>query len=391
MSGEKTSRRDALKLVGGIAAGLVVGGIAGYLGGQAAVPAKTVTVKETETETITETVTKTITASPTTAVAPPQTVTVTKTLTTTTVAPTAGPPKYTFYIVSHGSPASLFFGFIIKGMEDAAKFLNVRASYYGPVEYSLEKYVDMVESAVAAKPDGIALTLPAPEAVDPIIRPAIEEGIPVIAINTPDMRPPEERIPYMCFVGMDQYKCGVVAAERLLKEYPNPKHALVGNQMPGHIGLETRAKGFMDTLKERGISSEQVDITKDLAKAIEIMKSYLEAHPETDVIFSPGGLGTVAIGKLIETYNLKGKVWGLGVDDIPETLRPVHKGYIICAIGQQPYLQGFLPIVLLYLYKEGGRQVMGNIETGPFVVDKSNVEWLARIKYPDKADWILGP
>ncbi len=283
-----------------------------------------------------------------------------------------GEKQLTFYIVSHGGPGDPFWGVVMKGMNDAAKRFGVKATYLGPEKFSIKKLIDMLDSAIASKPDGIAVTITNAAALDEPLRRAIKMGIPVIAINVPDMRPIDQRIPYLCYVGADEYQGGVMAGLRMLKEF-TPKRAMIAIHEPGHIGLEMRAKGIKDVLSKKGIPVEKVDVTTDLAKAYGIMKAYLTLYPDTDAIFTLGPLGTQPALKLIEDEGLVGKVKVSGWDLTPGMVEAIKKGELVFTIEQQQYLQGYLPIVYLYLYNKYGLIPHGTVLTGPSIVDKSNV------------------
>jgi simple sugar transport system substrate-binding protein len=301
------------------------------------------------------------------------------TLLVATTAISFAQPKesYTFYMVSHGGPATPFWEVVIRGMNDAAKLLGVKAVYLGPEKFSIKEVVDMLEGAIARKPHGIAVTITAVEPLDRPVRRAIELGIPVIAMNVKDPRPPEKAIPYLCYVGTDQYLTGVYAARRILREY-TPKRAVAGIQEVGHIGLEARAKGFMDVLGEKGVPVEKLDITTDIAKGVEILRSYLVRHPDTDTIFTTTRAGAESSVKVIEEQKLAGKVRLVNTDLSPTIINAIKKGTMIATAEQQQYLQGYLPILYLYTYNKYGLCPTGDVLTGPFIVDKSNVSVVER-------------
>jgi len=281
--------------------------------------------------------------------------------------------SYTFYVVSHGGPADPFWGVVMKGMKDAAEKYGVEAVYLGPEKFSIKEFIDLLESAIARKPDGLVVTITNPVALDEPLRKAIKMGIPVVAINVPDSRPADEAIPYLCYVGMDEYLAGVYAARRMLQEF-TPKRAVIAIHEPGHAGLEARAKGIMDTLKPKGIPVEKLDITTDPTKALTLMKSYLIKHPDTDAIFTLGPLGAHPAIQLVEEEGLVGKVKIGAIDLTTKITDAIKKGEVVFTVDQQQYLQGYLPIVFLYLYNEYGLIPHEKVLTGPAIVDKSNVD-----------------
>jgi simple sugar transport system substrate-binding protein len=281
--------------------------------------------------------------------------------------------SYTFYVVSHGGPADPFWGVVMKGVKDAASKFGVEAIYLGPEKFSLKEFIDLVNAAIAKKPDGLVVTMTNPVALDEPLRRAIRMGIPVVAINVPDDRPVEEKIPYLCYVGMDEYLAGVYAARRMLQEF-TPKRAVIAIHEPGHVGLEARAKGIIDVLKEKKIPAEKMDITTDPTKALTLLKSYLAKYPDTDAIFTLGPLGAHPAIQLVEEEKLVGKVKIGAIDLTTRITDAIKKGVVVFTIDQQQYLQGYLPIVFLYLYKEFGLIPHENVLTGPSIVDKSNVD-----------------
>ena len=175
--------------------GLVIGGIGAYL----AAPAKTVATTVTGAPvTVTTSITKTVTATP-----------------------AAKPPKYTIYYISHGGPADPWWAPVIKGAKIAGDILGVKVVYLGPEKFSIKALVDLLEGAIAKKPDAIIVTITSYEALDEPLRRAIKMGIPVFAVNVYDPRSEEERIPYLGYLGQDDYEAGKVLAEaaiRLFKE-----------------------------------------------------------------------------------------------------------------------------------------------------------------------------
>jgi len=287
--------------------------------------------------------------------------------------------EYTFYVVSHGGPGDPFWGVVMKGMQDAAAFLNkatndtIKAIYFGPEVYSVTKLVDMLNSAIAARPNGIAATITDPAAVDEPLRRAIDLGIPVIAINVPDPRPAGERIPYLFYVGGDEYLSGIRAAERMLS-VKKPTRAVVTIHEVGHIGLELRAKGFIEVMTGAGVPAEKLATGLDPTQAIEILRGYFSAHPDTDAIFTLGSIDSAYVIQFLKEEGLVGKVM-LGCFDVSQdVVKAIQDGIALFTISQQQYLQGYMPIIWLYLYNKYGFLPANDILTGPGFIDASNVD-----------------
>jgi simple sugar transport system substrate-binding protein len=291
-------------------------------------------------------------------------------------APTApAAPEYTFYYVSHGGPADPWWAPVIKGSQDAAELLNVKVVYSGPEKFSIPALVDLLNSAIAANPNGIILTITDYKALDEPARRAIARGIPIIAVNVPDPRPEKERIPYITYIGQNEYDAGYYLAKYLVDKGVCPKRAVVGIHEVGHVGLETRAKGIADALKAcPGTVVEKLDITTDPTKAAEVFRSYLTAHPDTEAIFTLGPLGAHPALQILREMKLTGKVRLLTVDIDETILKAIEAGELEAAVSQQPYAQGFLPVVFMYLYVKYGIMPPPHVPTGPTVIDKAKLD-----------------
>ena len=291
----------------------------------------------------------------------------------------ASAETFNFYVVSHGGPGDPFWGVVMKGMEESADYLNkatddtINATYSGPAKYSVEQLVDMLNSAIAARPDGIAVTITDPDALDQPLRRAIDMGIPVIAINVPDSRPEGEAIPYHFYVGGDEYLSGKRAAQRIL-EYKKPNHAVVTIHEIGHMGLELRAEGFIEVMEEAGVPAEKLATYLDPTQAIEILKGYFARNPETDAIFTLGSIDSSYVINFLNEEGLIGKVTHGGFDVSDEVVESIQKGDTLFTISQQQYLQGYLPIHFLYLYNKYNFLPASDVLTGPGFVDADNVE-----------------
>lgn len=291
---------------------------------------------------------------------------------------------FNYYIVSHGGPGDPFWGVVMKGMEDAAEFVangsgdTINATYSGPAKYSVEELVNMLNSAIATRPDGIAVTITDPAAVEGPLRRAIDMGIPIIAINVPDPRPRDEAIPYLFYVGGDEYLSGKRAAEKILA-HKKPTRALVTVHEIGHMGLELRAQGFIEVMTEAGVPAEKLATYLDPTQAIEILKGYFARNPETDAIFTLGSIDSSYVISFLTEQKLLGKVTHGAFDVSDEVVRSIQEGDTLFTISQQQYLQGYLPIHFFYLLNNYNFLPANDILTGPGFIDADNVDSVVKL------------
>ena len=278
--------------------------------------------------------------------------------------------ELTFYYVPHAGAGDPFWAVQKLGWETACRLLGVKGIFLAPAVFSIEEQVNMLESAIAARPDGIATTISSDTAFDAPLTRARELGIPVIAVNIEDYTPPY--VPYIAYIGQDEFIVGEVLAKRVLSEF-TPKRAVIGIHQPGLTCLELRAEGILRVFRDRGIPIEKIDVTPYPTQAVEIMKAYLARYPDTEVIFTLGPLGAHAAIDLVKEQGLRGKVRLATCDVSPQILDAIRDDLMICAIAQQPFMQGFLAAVWLYLYVEYGFLPPAKMPTGPTVIDKSNL------------------
>ncbi|MEW5814507.1 MAG: sugar ABC transporter substrate-binding protein [Spirochaetota bacterium] len=294
--------------------------------------------------------------------------------------------RFKFYVISHGGPGDPFWGVVMKGAREAGEMFNCDVTYLGPEKFSIQKLVDMLETAVAGNPDGLVVTITDAKALDKPLKDAISKGIPVVAINVPDYRGPEEKIPYLAYVGADDYMVGIEAARRMLKEFgaAKPKRAVVSIHEVGHAGLEARARGITEVFSASGIPVEKLATSPNASETYQILDAYLTKNPDTEAVFTLGPLDTLPALKLLEEKKLFSKV-KIGSVDLSDTqIKAINEGKLVFTIEQQQYLQGYMPIGLLILYKKFGLIPHDDILTGPAIVDKSNVsvvEEMVKQKY----------
>ncbi|MFQ5854777.1 MAG: sugar ABC transporter substrate-binding protein [Anaerolineae bacterium] len=296
----------------------------------------------------------------------------------------AKPEEYTFYFVSHIGPADPNMKWLTKSIDDAVKGLDlpVKVNYIAPERFSVEEQVDMLQTAIAADPDGLIVPITDPKALEGPLKEAIAAGIPVIASNIPDPRSAPEKIPYLTYVGGDEYKTGVEMAKRILKEFEPeaPKHVACGIAHVGHVGAETRCQGLIDTLEPLGVTVEKIALTEEPAKITDVWRTYLEANPDTDAIWVVTMLATPYIYNVNKDAGLEGKVKIATVDESPLAIEGILRGRVIATHSQQFYLQGYLPVLWLYIYNQYGYVPPPEEIIGPVIIDETTAaEWKAKL------------
>ncbi|GIK39934.1 MAG: sugar ABC transporter substrate-binding protein [Chloroflexota bacterium] len=297
-------------------------------------------------------------------------------------------PKYHFVMVSHIGSNDPNMQWLTFAIEDFQKrFPEVKIDYVGASQSGIEELITLARQAIATQPDGIAIPILSSEPLDPVLREAIDAGIPVVAFNISDPRPADERIPYLAYVGGAEETVGIMLANEVLKDaeagtIPVTTGAVCANLDPSHQGLAARCKGFNETMAAAGVKSETLTISQNQADAVNTMQAYLQGNPDVNVIFAVtanSGPWAYAAAKdldLAPDVDMEG-VTILCVDESPVSLEGIKGGHILATHSQGFYLQGFSPFEILYWNKELGYVPFNDTLTGPILINRDNIDkWI---------------
>lgn len=279
-------------------------------------------------------------------------------------------PKWNFVFVNHVTTNS-FFVPTKYGIEDACALLGCTYQWTGSANSNPVEMVAAFNAAVTAKAAGIAIALTDPSAFNAPVEQALSQGIPVVSYNadaTGNAR--------LAYIGQDLYQSGFSLGQRLAQHV---KSGTVTGFIatPGQLNIQPRMDGAIAAFKQYAPGVTVVPITTGANTADEppAENAYYLGHRNAAGMFAVDGGSTSGLGQLMEKYNLVSKgVHACGFDLEPVTLQEVQKGNLDFTIDQQPYLQGFIPVVQLFLYKlSGGLMQPANTDTGLLFVTKDNV------------------
>ena len=266
--------------------------------------------------------------------------------------------------VTHGVSANPFWSVVINGLDDAARDLGVRVEYQAPNTFDMVAMSDLIDAAVASRPDGLVVSVPDPDALDESIRAAVEVGIPVVTINSGEDA--SASLGALAHVGQAEYDAGFGGGERFAAS--GARRVLCVNQEVGNAALDMRCQGLTDALAEHGVPTSVLAVElADPEDTRQRVAGALMADPTIDGILT---LGTTGAEPALAALSDLGRVGAvhLGTFDLStRVLEAIRDGEIDFAIDQQQYLQGYVPVVLLTLYIETGTVPGGGqaIPTGP--------------------------
>jgi simple sugar transport system substrate-binding protein len=283
----------------------------------------------------------------------------------------AGTPRMTVALVTHQAPGDTFWDIVRKGAEAAAAKDNVKLVY--SADPNAGNQANLVQNAIDQKVDGIAITLAKPDAMKDVVSKATAAKIPVVGLNSgvSDW----QKLGLMEFFGQDETVAGEALGKRLNAE--GAKKAVCVIQEQGNIGLTQRCDGVKKTFSGK---TETLYVNgTDMPSVKSTITAKLKQDSAIDYVVTLGApyaltavqsLGDAGSKAKIATFDLNKDLTGA-----------ISKGTIQFAVDQQPYLQGYLAVDSLWLYKTNGNYSGGGeqpILTGPAFVDKSNVDAVAQ-------------
>lgn len=301
-------------------------------------------------------------------------------------APPPPPPKPGEGMVVYwigGAAGDPFDARLYKGATDAANQLGIKLVYVH-TEWDPDKMVAEFKKAIAANPDGIVVMgHPGLEALKPLFKEAADKGILVTLANVdiPELR---EKYWFTGYVGQNLYMSGYTLAKAALEKFkdrlkPGAKVAIFSGswEQPARA---LRAIRVEDAFKEAGLAVDRVShppaVYGSPAEGLPFVSGYLAKNPDVVLICFDGGGTTAAAADYLKSLGKKpGEIIVIGFDLTPGSVAGLKEGYVQLVIDQQPYLQGYLTVLNLFLskkYKFAGLY----IDTGGAVIDSESVKWV---------------
>lgn len=268
-----------------------------------------------------------------------------------------------------------FFVPVRKGMADAAELMGVEATFTGTEGVDTKAQAAMVTRAVKDGYDGIAVDIIHEQDFDKVVADALQAGIPVVAFNTDDTTPNAR----LSTVSQNLYEAGRTVATRAMEFIAKDTEVLITKHDEGITALDERARGIQDVLKNHNIKWKVVVTTPHPHKAEEIIVETLRSNPKIKTILATGQADTEGAGLALEK-KLAGKGYATaGFDLSLNILRLIDAGVIRFTIDQQPYTQGFYPVIQLALLARYGIQP-SDIDAGAGVITKAEARSVIKLK-----------
>ncbi|XUL85787.1 sugar ABC transporter substrate-binding protein [Streptomyces galilaeus] len=279
-------------------------------------------------------------------------------------------PRMTVAMITHAAPGDTFWDIVRQGAQAAAAKDNVKLVYSS--DPNAGNQANLVQNAIDQKVDGIALTLAKPDALKSVVAKAGQAGIPVVGFNSgvSDWT----KLGMLEFFGQDETVAGEAFGKKL--NAVGAKHTVCVVQEQGNIGLTQRCAGLKKTF------SGKTDILYVNGTDMPSVKSTITAKLQQDksIDFVATLAAPIALTAAQSVTDAGSKAKLATFDLNKDAVAAIKSGTIQWAIDQQPYLQGYLSVDSLWLYKTNGNYSGGGTQavlTGPAIVDKTNIDKVA--------------
>ncbi len=280
-------------------------------------------------------------------------------------------PRLRIAMITHQAPGDTFWDIVRHGAEAAAANDNVDLIYSN--DPSASGQAVLIQNAIDQRVDGVAVTLPTPDALGAAVKRAQLAGIPVIAFNAGFDA--WKRLGISMYIGQDEELAGRAAGQRLGAE--GAKHVLCVVQFQGQVQLEARCQGLQEGL--HGVRTEKIYVNgADMPSVLSTITAKLQEDPSIDYVVTLGAPIALTAAQAVKTAG--GKAHIVTFDTNKQLVRAIQDGSVQWAIDQQPYLQGYEAIDSLWLLITNGDILGGGrpILTGPAFIDSKNVGAIAR-------------
>jgi simple sugar transport system substrate-binding protein len=289
-------------------------------------------------------------------------------------------PPWQFWFVNHVF-TNPFFVPTQYGFADAAALLGLPKPKWGgsASTSSVPQMVSYLNSAISANADGIATTVINSTGFTGPVSKAMNAGIPVITYNADGTvngkGVPDIGTNRLCYVGQALYISGQQLGERIKSLVTTPGEIAIFIATPGTGNIQPRYDGAASVLTPLGYKINEIATGAAPSAELPAEKAYLLGHKTIKGAFAVDAGSTQFLAQALAGAGMSGKIPAGGFDLTPTTLSSIKSGAIEFTIDQQPYLQGFLPVLYLYLYKlSGGLVAPPDTDTGLTFVTKTTVD-----------------
>jgi simple sugar transport system substrate-binding protein len=275
-----------------------------------------------------------------------------------------------YVLVSHAPDSDSWWNTVKNGIKLAGEQMGVTVEYRNPPTGDIADMARIIDQAAASNPDGIITTLADFDVLKEPIKKAVDQGIDVIIMNTGTPEQARE-VGALMYIGQPEYDAGLAAGMRAkgdgVTSFLCVNHAI---QQPT---VGERCRGFAVGLGVE-LGGSMLDSGTDPAEIKNKVLAYLSAHPDTNGILTLGPVSADPTIAALKENGMAGQIYFGTFDLGEEIVKAIKEGVIKWGIDQQPFLQAYMPVVILTNYDRYGVLPGNNINSGPGFVTKDGLE-----------------
>ena len=275
-----------------------------------------------------------------------------------------------YVLVSHAPDSDTWWNTIKNALALAGEQMDVEVEYRNPPTGDLADMARIIEQAAASGPDGIITTLADADLLSGPISAAVDAGIDVIIMNSGTPAQARE-VGALMYVGQPEYDAGHAAGLRAAGD--GVGSFLCVNHYISSPSSSERCQGFADGLGIE-LGDQMIDSGQDPSEIQNRVMAYLNANPDTDAVLTLGPTSADPTILALEQMGLAGDIYFGTFDLGDDIVEAIQAGVIQWGIDQQPFLQAYLPVVVLTNYHRFGVLPGNNINSGPGFVTADALE-----------------
>ena len=289
-------------------------------------------------------------------------------------ATTASAEGERYVLVSHAPDSDSWWNTVKNGIALAGQQMDVEVEYRNPPTGDLADMARIIEQAAASGPNGIITTLADCDVLSGPIRAAVDSGVDVIIMNsgTPDQA---REVGALMYVGQPEYDAGHAAGLRAKGD--GVGSFLCVNHYISSPSSTERCQGFADGLGVE-LGNQMIDAGQDPAEIKNRVLAYLNSNPDTDAVLTLGPTSADPTLLALDENGMAGDIYFGTFDLGANIVEGIKAGTINWGIDQQPFLQAYLPVVVMTNYHRYGVLPGNNINSGPGFVTVDALEMVEK-------------
>jgi ribose transport system substrate-binding protein len=258
------------------------------------------------------------------------------------------------------------------GAEKAAKELGVRITFEGPEnETQVDKQLQMLQTALAKKPQAICFAALDSKAANPLLKKAQAAKIPVIGFDSGV----DSDIP-VATAATDNVAAAGLAADKMAQLIGDDGEvAAVIHDQTSRTGIDRR-DGFLNRMKTKHPKIKVIDVQYgggDHLKSTDLAKAIIQAHPNLKGMFGGNEGSVIGVMNAVKELHKQGKIVIIGYDAGKQQKDAVRSGLMAGSVSQDPVGIGY-KCVEAAVKAIKGEAVPKMIDTGFKWYDKTNID-----------------